>query len=379
MKPFSKVVDAIPPSGIRRFFDLVIGAKDIISLGVGEPDFVTPWGIRDEAIYSIQNGRTSYTSNQGLIELREAISDYLFSRFNVAVGAGDIVVTVGVSEAVDIVLRSLINPGDEIIIPEPSYVCYDPLVRLAGGVPVSLNTAPEFIPDVGRLAALVTPKTKALILCSPNNPTGRVIPKPILEEILRLAVQHDFWVISDEVYAELTYDQDYVSFSSLPGASERCILLSGFSKAFAMTGWRMGYIAAPTAVVDRALKIHQYCMLCAPIVSQYAAIEALKNAKQDVEIMKSSYLARRNLFVSGLQEAGYETVVPEGAFYCFPSIKHTGLSSEEFALKLLQNERVAVVPGSVFGSGGEGYIRCCYAAQVDQLKEALKRIRNFKP
>lgn len=376
---FSRILETIPPSGIRRFFDLVIGAKDIISLGVGEPDFVTPWGIREDAIYSLEKGMTSYTSNQGLQELRDAISDYIGTRFG---GHYDpiheILVTVGVSEAVDVTVRALLNPGDEVIVPEPSYVCYSPLIQLAGGVVVPLDTSPTFVPDPARLEAKITPRTKAIVLCSPNNPTGRVIPKETLLQIAEIARKHDLWVLSDEVYAELTYDEAYTSFASLPHMKERTVLLNGFSKAFAMTGWRLGYICAPRPLVERVLKIHQYCMLCAPIMSQYAAIEALKNSLPQVEEMKKSYQARRNFFVSGLQDAGYETFLPEGAFYCFPSIQHTGLSSEEFALELLKQHKVAVVPGSVFGAGGEGYIRCCYATGMDQLKEALARISTFK-
>jgi len=376
---FSTILDDIPPSGIRKFFDLVIGAKDVISLGVGEPDFKTPWSIREDAIYSLEQGKTSYTSNNGLLECREAIATYLADRFNAFYNASDeILLTFGVSEAVDVVLRSIINPGDEVIIPEPSYVCYTPLVQLAGGKAVTVDTSPtEFIPDPMAIEAAITPHTKALILCSPSNPTGRTIPKDTLVALGELAVKYDFWIIADEVYAELTYDHSFQSVASLPGMKPSTILLNGFSKAFAMTGWRLGYVCAPPALIARATKIHQYSALCAPITSQYAAIEALKTCQKDVADMRESYRTRRNLFVKRLNDIGLPTPLPEGAFYCFPDIRPTGLTSEEFAIQLLHSHRVAVVPGNVFGRGGEGHIRCCYATSLSELKEALTRIQSF--
>lgn len=376
---FSNIIEQIPPSGIRRFFDLVIGQKDIISLGVGEPDFITPWSIREEAIFSIEQGRTSYTSNQGLPELREQISQYIKRQFKCKYDPKEeILVTVGVSEAIDIVLRSILNPKDEVILPEPCFVCYNPLIQLAGGTVVPIDTSKtNFILDPKELEHKITPKTKALILSSPNNPTGSVIPKEVLEEIAKIVKKYDLWVLSDEIYAELTYDMEYTSFASIENMKEHTILFNGFSKAFAMTGWRLGYLCAPNAVLSRALKIHQYCIMSAPTLSQYAAIEALKNGQKDVEEMKRSYQQRRNYFVKELNECGLPTLMPGGAFYCFPNITKTGLSSEEFALQLLREQKVAVVPGSVFGLGGEGFIRCCYATSLPLLKEALKRIQSF--
>ncbi len=376
---FSHILDTIPPSGIRKFFDLVIGAKDVISLGVGEPDFRTPWAIREDAIFSLEQGKTSYTSNSGLLECREAIVDYLAQRFDAHYDpTTEILLTFGVSEAVDIVLRSILNPGDEVIVPEPSYVCYTPLVQLAGGKVIPLDTtSTQFIPDPDQIARAITPKTKAIILCSPSNPTGRTIPKDTLIQIGKLAQAHDFWIITDEVYAELTYDGPFQSVAALPNLKPSTILLNGFSKAFAMTGWRLGYVCGPPELIARATKIHQYSALCAPITAQYAAIEAVKNCAKDVQAMRDSYKGRRNLFVKRLNEIGLPTALPEGAFYCFPNIRHTGLSSEEFALRLLKEQRVAVVPGYVFGLGGEGHIRCCYATGLEELKEALTRIKKF--
>lgn len=375
---FSRTLEEVPPSGIRRFFDLVASSKEVISLGVGEPDFVTPWCIREEAIASVEKGLTSYTSNSGLPECRREIATYLKNRFGCSYSADtEIIITNGVSEGVDITLRTLLNPGDEVILPEPNYVCYAPLIHLAGGQVVSIDTSSTgFIPNPEAIEAVITPKTKAIVLCSPNNPTGAVIPKAVLYKIAQLAQKYDFWVISDEIYAELTYDEAFVSFGSFQEAKDRTVLMNGFSKAFAMTGWRLGYLCAPTSFINRAVKIHQYAALCAPIMAQYAGIEALKNPKI-VEDMRRSYEARRNLFVKRLNTIGLDTFLPQGAFYCFPSIQKTGLSSEAFAIKLLESVQVAVVPGSVFGQGGEGYIRCCYATHVDLLKEALQRIQTF--
>ncbi len=375
---FSHLIETIPSSGIRRFFDLVASSKDVISLGVGEPDFPTPWPAREEAISSIEQGLTSYTSNSGLIECRRAIAAYIEERFGATYGPEkEIIITNGVSEGVDITLRTLLNPGDEVIVPEPNYVCYAPLIQLAGGKVVAIDTSQTgFLPNKQAIKSAITAKTKAIILCSPNNPTGQVIPKKILKDIADLAENHDFWVIADEIYAELSYDEPFVSFAALEGTFPRTILMNGFSKAFAMTGWRLGYLCAPQEFIARALKIHQYSALCAPIMAQYAAIQALQGMKV-VQDMRRSYEMRRNLFVGRLNEMGLDTAMPKGAFYCFPSIQKTGLSSEEFALKLLEKARVAVVPGSVFGLGGEGYVRCCYATHIDLLKEALTRISNF--
>ncbi len=375
---FSEAIDLIPPSGIRRFFDLVANSKDVISLGVGEPDFATPWVIRDEAITSIEAGQTAYTSNMGMPACREAVCDYLRTRFGVRYDAScEIILTVGVSEAVDITLRTILNPGDEVILLEPSYVCYAPLVQLAGGVSVGVDTSQsQFVPTKAAIQAAITPRTKAIILCTPNNPTGAVIPKAILEDILALAKAHDFWVISDEIYAELSYDAPFTSFAALPGAQDYCILMNGFSKAHAMTGWRLGYVCGPEDFIKRALKIHQYAALCAPVMAQNAAIQALAHP-EEVEKMRKSYEIRRNMFVKRLNELGLATAMPGGAFYCFPNITCTGLSSEAFALALLEECQVAVVPGSVFGEGGEGYVRCCYATHIDLLKEALVRIERF--
>ncbi|MFC1617587.1 aminotransferase class I/II-fold pyridoxal phosphate-dependent enzyme, partial [Candidatus Margulisiibacteriota bacterium] len=358
---YSEVLENIPPSGIRKFFDLVIGNDDIISLGIGEPDFITPWNIREEAMYSLEKGYTSYTSNQGLEALREQIALYVKNRFKAKYDPiKEILITVGVSEAADITFRALINPGDEVILPEPCYVCYAPLIKLAGGTVVPLDTSKSnFLVDPAHLKKKITKKTKMIILCSPNNPTGSVIPKENLQAIANLAEKHDLWVMSDEIYSELIYGQDYTSFAALKNMKKRTILMNGFSKAFAMTGWRIAYICAPEDILSRVLKIHQYSILCAPIMAQYAAIEALKNSLYEVEEMRKSYLHRRNMFIKGLNEIGLPTEIPGGAFYCFPNIKHTGLSSEEFALQLIKKEKVAVVPGNVFGIGGEGHVRCC--------------------
>ncbi len=376
--PFSKRLENIPPSGIRKFFDLVAHSKDIISLGVGEPDFSTPWAIREEAISTLERGTTAYTSNSGLPECREAIATYLKNSFNCSYNpANEMILTFGVSEAVDIAFRTILNEGDEVILFEPCYVCYAPLVTLAGGHVVTIDTSKNhFLPPIDQLKKAISPLTKAVLICSPNNPTGAVIPSDILQEIAALSIKHGFWVITDEVYAELSYDKPFVSYASLEGIKEKTILLNGFSKAFAMTGWRLGYVCSSQDFISRALKIHQYSALCAPTVAQYAAIEAL-NHPESVVAMKQSYQARRNLFVKRLNQIGLPTLLPEGAFYCFPSIMGTGLSSEEFAVQLLKKTNVAVVPGSVFGQGGEGFIRCCYATDLTLLKEAVLRIHSF--
>lgn len=376
----SSTVKGLKPSGIRKFFDLAASMEGVISLGVGEPDFVTPWNVREASILSLEQGFTSYTANAGLLELRNEISLYLKEKTNVTYNpTQEVLVTVGASQALDIALRAIVNPGDEVIVIEPSFVSYSSLVSLAGGVPVSVQTSGdmEFKLQPSDLEKAITEKTKAVILCSPSNPTGTVLNKEDLERIAHIIEKHDLLVISDEIYAELTYDDVYTSFVSIEGMTERTILVSGFSKGFAMTGWRLGYIAAQPEFLSAMLKIHQYAMMCAPTMAQYAAIEAMKNGKEDVMYMKKSYRQRRNLFVNALNEMGLTCHVPGGAFYAFPSIKATGLTSEEFAEQLLLEEKVAVVPGSVFGESGEGYIRCSYASSLEQLQESLRRMQRF--
>lgn len=376
----SSTVKELKPSGIRKFFDLAASMEGVISLGVGEPDFVTSWSVREACILSLEQGYTSYTANAGLIELRNEISYYLKEKTNILYNPNDeILVTVGASQALDIALRAIVNPGDEVIVIEPSFVSYSSLVSLAGGVPVSIQTSGEmeFKLQPADLEKAITEKTKAIILCSPSNPTGTVLEKEELEKIAEIIKKHDLLVISDEIYAELTYDNVYTSFVSIDGMAERTILVSGFSKGFAMTGWRLGYVATHPEFLSAMLKIHQYSMMCAPTMAQYAAIEAMKNGKEDVLHMKKSYRQRRNLFVGALNDIGLTCHVPGGAFYAFPSIQKTNLSSEEFAEQLLIEEKVAVVPGNVFGESGEGFIRCSYASSLDQLQEALKRMQRF--
>ncbi|PLR66091.1 aminotransferase [Bacillus sp. UMB0893] len=376
----SNTVTQLKPSGIRKFFDLAASMEGVISLGVGEPDFVTSWSVREACILSLEQGFTSYTANAGLKELRVEIVQYLHKKFNTAYRYEDeIIVTVGASQALDIALRAITNPGDEVLIPEPCFVSYGPLVSLAGGLAVPLHTKAEdqfkLLPD--QIEAAITDQTKALLLCSPSNPTGAVLNKTELEEIAKVAEKHDLLILADEIYAELTYEEAYTSFPSLAGMRKRTILISGFSKGFAMTGWRLGFIAAPAELSQAMLKIHQYSMMCAPTMAQYGAIEALKNGQQDVEHMKKSYRQRRNYFVDSLNEIGLPCHLPGGAFYAFPSIANTGLSSEEFAERLLLEQKVAVVPGHVFGQSGEGFIRCSYASSLEQLQEALRRIAVF--
>lgn len=376
----SKTVMDIKPSGIRKFFDLAAKMDGVISLGVGEPDFVTPWNAREACIISLEQGFTSYTANAGLYELREKISEYLYKQFDLQYDPDEeIIVTVGASQALDIAFRSIINKDDEVLIIEPCFVSYAPLVTLAGGKPVSVSTfgENEFKVDTNELERHITSKTKAIMLCTPNNPTGTVLSKKELEAIADIAKRYDLLVVADEIYAELCYEKEYVSMPSIEGMKERTILISGFSKGFAMTGWRLGYVAADRTFARAMLKIHQYSVMCAPTMAQYAAIEALQNNRDDVEYMRKSYLRRRNFIVQSLNEAGLYCHIPGGAFYAFPSIKSTGLSSEEFAEKLLLQEKVAVVPGSVFGKSGEGYIRCSYASSMEQLQEAMKRIHRF--
>ncbi|MEB2276785.1 aminotransferase [Bacillus sp. ILBB4] len=376
----STTVQQLKPSGIRRFFDLAASMDNVISLGVGEPDFVTSWAVREASILSLERGYTSYTANAGLLELRFEIMKYMKRNFNVSYDyKDDIIVTVGGSQALDITMRALINPEDEIIVVEPNFVSYSPLISLAGGVPVAIETTAEteFKLQPRQIDEVITSNTKALLLCSPNNPTGSSLSKEELQAIADIVIKHDLLVITDEIYAELTYDEEFTSIASLEGMKERTIIISGFSKGFAMTGWRLGYICAPTEIAKAMLKIHQYTMMCAPTMAQYGAIEALQNGQHDVEEMRKSYRRRRNYMVKSLNQIGLECHSPGGAFYVFPSIKKTGLSSEEFAEQLLLEERVAVVPGNVFGKGGEGHIRCSYASSMESLEESIKRISRF--
>ncbi|MGG3139847.1 aminotransferase [Bacillus subtilis] len=376
----SDYVQQIKPSGIRKFFDLAATMEGVISLGVGEPDFVTAWNVREASILSLEQGYTSYTANAGLYSLREEISRYLSNRFDLSYSPdNELIVTVGASQALDIAIRAIVNPGEEVIIPEPCFVAYDALVSLAGGIPVHVHTTADkgFKATAADFEAAVTEKTKAILICSPSNPTGSVYSKEELNEIAEFAKKHDVIVLADEIYAELTYDEEFTSIAALPGMKERTVVISGFSKAFAMTGWRLGFAAAPSLLRDAMLKIHQYAMMCAPAMAQFAALEGLKNGMEDVEKMKKSYRRRRNLFVESLNEVGLSCHHPGGAFYAFPSIKSTGMSSEQFAEELLTQEKVAVVPGSVFGPSGEGYIRCSYATSIEQLQEALVRMKRF--
>ncbi len=378
--PVSPLVRSIPPSGIRRFFDLVSEMDDVISLGVGEPDFVTPWRIREAAIYSLERGRTMYTSNYGLLELREAIVEDLAERHNLSYDPkSEILITVGVSEAMDLVMRALLTPGDEVIIPEPCYVSYKPCTILAGGTPVVIPTRVEdgFRPTAEQIEAAISDKTRILILSYPNNPTGATMSAQELIPLTELAQKHNLLVVADEIYDHLTYEGEHTSVAALPGMQERTILLNGFSKAYAMTGWRVGYAAANREIIGAMTKIHQYTMLCASIMGQNAALEALRHGAPERERMVTEYDQRRRLIVAGLCEAGLECFEPGGAFYVFPSIKATGMSSEEFCEKLLKQEKVAVVPGNAFGESGEGYIRCSYASSLQEIKEAIARISRF--
>jgi aminotransferase len=380
MKPLSRTVAEVPASGIRRFFDLVAEMEDVISLGVGEPDFVTPWRIREAAIFSIEAGHTTYTSNYGLKELREAISDKLCERSGVAYDpAREVLVTVGVSEALDVAFRALLNTGDEVLVPQPCYVSYVPCIAFAGGVPVTVGTTASeaFQVRAEALAERITPRTKAILLSFPSNPTGAVMDRAGLQAIVDLAVKHDLYLVTDEIYDRLSYDLMHTSVASLPGARERTILLNGFSKAYAMTGWRIGYACAPAPVLEMMMKIHQYTMLCAPITAQKAALEAIRHGERDTNEMVADYDRRRRLFVTGLNKIGLECPLPGGAFYAFPSIRATGLTSEEFTERLLKEQKVLVVPGDVFGDGGAGHVRCCYATATAKLETALERIAVF--
>jgi aminotransferase len=380
MKPLSRVVGGLPASGIRRFFDLVAEMDDVISLGVGEPDFTTPNSIRQVAIDSIAQGRTAYTSNYGLLELRQAIVEYQTRLYgHVYDPRREVLVTVGVSEALDIAFRAMLDPGDEVLVPEPCYVSYAPCVAFAGGRPVAVPTRAEhgFAIQVDDLERLVTERTKALVISFPTNPTGAVMDRGALQTVVDFAVDRDLWLISDEIYDRLCYDQPHVSVPSLAGARERTILLNGLSKAHAMTGWRIGYACAPAPVIELMMKVHQYTIMCAPIASQIAAIEALRNGEAAVAEMVADYDRRRKLFVDGLNRIGMDCPLPGGAFYAFPSIARFGLDAEVFSERLLREERVLVVPGPVFGAGGIGHVRCCYATATDKLVEAIERMGRF--
>ncbi|MBP2644832.1 MAG: patA [Firmicutes bacterium] len=376
----SPQVRSLPPSGIRRFFDIVAEMKGVVSLGVGEPDFVTPWHIRESCVYGLQQGYTAYTSNYGLLELRHEITKLFERQYGVSYDhRREALVTVGVSEALDLAMRAILTPGDEVLIPEPCYVSYTACVSLAGGVPVTVPTLMEneFRVTVEQLEALVTPRTKALLIGYPNNPTGAIMPKEELASIADFAKKHDLIVISDEIYGDLTYSGTHTCFSSLPDMRDRTILLNGFSKAYAMTGWRIGYALSNPDFIAAMNKIHQYTMLCAPVTAQIAAIEALKNGQCAKEQMLREYNRRRRLMVDGLKKIGLSCFEPKGAFYIFPSIKETGLTSLEFAEELLKKEKVAIVPGDAFGTSGEGFVRCSYASSTANLTEALTRIERF--
>ena len=372
---------SLQPSGIRKFFDIVAEMDDVISLGVGEPDFDTPWHIRDEGIYSLEKGRTFYTSNSGLKELRMEIAAYLQRTQGLEYHyLSQIFVTVGGSEAIDLAMRAMINPGDEVLIPQPSYVSYEPCVVMADGKPVVIELKEEnqFRLTPEELEAAITPKTKILVMPFPNNPTGAIMEREDLEKLVPIIEKHDLFVVSDEIYGELTYGgKKHVSIAALPGMQERTILINGFSKAYAMTGWRLGYACGPKEVIRQMVKIHQYCIMCAPTTSQYAAVEALRNGDVDVRRMRESYDERRRFVLFTLKEMGLPCFEPEGAFYVFPCIREFGMKSDEFATNLLKEEKVAIVPGTAFGNCGEGYLRISYAYSIESLKKALKRLENY--
>ena len=378
--PLSEKIVTIKPSGIRKFFDIVSEMDDAISLGVGEPDFDTPWHIRDEGIYSLEKGRTFYTSNAGLKELKVEVCNYLKRRFDLEYDfAHEVLVTVGGSEAIDIALRAMIDPGDEVLIPQPSYVSYEPCAVLADAVPVFINLKAEnqFRLTAQELRDAITDKTKVLVLPFPNNPTGAIMERKDLEAIAEVVLEKDLFVISDEIYSELTYGRDHVSIAQIPGMKERTILINGFSKSYAMTGWRLGYACGPRLILDQMLKIHQFAIMCAPTTSQYAAVEALRNGDRDVQEMREAYNQRRRYLMHAFKEMGLPCFEPYGAFYVFPCIKEFGLTSDEFALRFLQEEKVAVVPGTAFGECGEGYIRISYAYSLENLKLAIGRLADF--
>ena len=377
--PLSKTVMELEPSGIRRFFDVANTMDNVISLGVGEPDFDTPWHIREEGIYSLEKGRTYYTSNAGLLPLRREISRYLHDRFDLPYGPDEILVTVGGSEAIDICMRAMLDPGDEVILPEPCFVSYLPCVRMAGGTPVriSLEEKDEFKLTGKKLKEAITDKTKILVMPFPNNPTGAIMTAEELQVISDICKQHDIFVMSDEIYSELTYKTEHVSISSLSGMKERTLVINGFSKGFAMTGWRLGYICGPSVIIEQMLKIHQFAIMCAPTNSQYAAIEGLRHCEDEVQQMRNAYNQRRRYLVNEFAKMKLECFEPFGAFYIFPSIKEFGMTSEEFAMRFLEEEKVAVVPGSAFGESGEGFLRISYAYSLEDLKEAIGRLSRF--
>ncbi len=380
--PLSERITEIPFSGIRKFFDIAAEMKDVISLGVGEPDFDTPWHIRDEGIYSLEKGRTAYTSNAGLKELKIEIAKYLERRFQVSYDYDtEMMITVGGSEAIDMAMRAMLDPGDEVLIPQPSYVSYMPCAVLANGVPVIINLKEEneFRLTAQELEDTITPKTKLLVLPFPNNPTGAVMERKDLEAIAEVIKKHDLFVLSDEIYAELTYleGQDHVTIASLPGMRERTVLINGFSKSYSMTGWRLGYACAPKVILEQMLKIHQYAIMCAPTTSQYAAVEAVRNGDADVAGMREEYNGRRRYLMHRFREMDLKCFEPYGAFYAFPCIQEFGMTSEEFATRMLQEEKVVVVPGTAFGDCGEGFLRISYAYSLDSLKEALDRMESF--
>ena len=379
-EPLSQTIVNIKPSGIRKFFDIASEMKDVISLGVGEPDFDTPWHIRDEGIYSLEKGRTFYTSNSGLLELREEICRYIERRCKVSYDPkSEVIITVGGSEAIDIAMRAMLDPGDEVLIPQPSYVSYEPCAILAGGKPViiELKNENEFRLTKQELLDAVTDKTKILVMPFPNNPTGAVMTKEDLEGIAEVCIEKDIFVLTDEIYSELTYCGDHCSIASFPGMQERTILINGFSKGFAMTGWRLGYACGPHRIIEQMTKIHQFCIMCAPTTSQYAAIEALRNGDKDVKMMRESYDQRRRFLMNAFKEMNLPCFEPYGAFYVFPCIKEFGMTSEEFAFALLDAERLAVVPGSAFGDSGEGFIRISYAYSIEKLKAAMKKLDHY--
>ncbi len=378
--PLSKTIESIPPSGIRKFFDVVNEIEGAVSLGVGEPDFDTPWHVRDEGIYSLEKGRTFYTSNSGLKELREEICRFTLRKYNCSYTVPETLVTVGGSEAIDVALRAMLDPGDEVIIPEPCYVSYKPCVILAGGTPVIIDLKEEnrFRLTQEELLSAITDRTKILLLSFPNNPTGAIMEREDLEKIARICIEKDIFVISDEIYSELTYGKErHVSIASLPGMKERTIVINGFSKAFAMTGWRLGYAMGPVEIIKQMTKIHQFAIMCAPTTGQFAAVEALRNGDEDIELMRESYDQRRRYLLDAFGKMELPCFEPEGAFYMFPSIKRFNMSSDEFAERLLKAEKLAVVPGSAFGTSGEGFLRISYAYSLDSLKEAMERLGRF--
>lgn len=378
--PLSDKVIDIKPSGIRKFFDIVQDMKDVISLGVGEPDFDTPWHIRDEGIYSLEKGRTFYTSNSGLKDLKQEVSNYVLRTQGITYDqASQVFITVGGSEAIDLAMRAMVNPGDEVLIPQPSYVSYEPCAILADAVPVIINLKEEneFRLTAKELEESITDKTKILVLPFPNNPTGAIMEKSDLEAIAKVIIEHDLYVISDEIYSELTYKGKHVSIISLPGMAERTIYINGFSKAYAMTGWRLGYACGPKEIISQMIKIHQFAIMCAPTTSQYAGVEALRNGDEDVAMMRKEYDRRRKYLLHEFDKMGISCFEPFGAFYVFPNIKKFGLSSDDFALQLLEKEKLAVVPGTAFGECGEGFIRISYAYSLEDLKKALERLKHF--